>query len=49
MCLDGYGQVETMDERHKSMRFCKKENLFLSARIGRCLLVGNTTILKIGC
>jgi mannose-6-phosphate isomerase len=49
MCLDGYGQVETMDAEQKPMRFCKGETLFLPAGIGRCLVVGDTTILKIRC
>lgn len=39
MCMDGYGQVETMDADHKPMRFCKGETLFLPADIGRCLVV----------
>lgn len=49
MCLDGYGQVETMDAELKPMRFLKGETLFLPAGIGRCLVIGETTILKIRC
>lgn len=49
MCLDGYGQVETMDADRKPVRFCKGETLFLPAGIGRCLVVGDTTVLKIRC
>lgn len=49
MCLDGYGQVETMDADQKSMRFCKGETMFLPAGIGRCLVVGDATVLKIRC
>ena len=49
MCLDGYGQVETMDADQKPMRFCKGETLFLPAGIGRCLVVGDATVLKIRC
>lgn len=49
MCLDGYGQVETMDADLKPMRFSKGETLFLPARIGKCLALGETTILKVHC
>ena len=49
MCLDGYGQVETMDSDPKPMRFCKGETLFLPAGLGRCLFVGDATVLKIRC
>lgn len=49
MCLDGYGQVETMDADQRPMRFCKGETLFLPAGIGRCLVVGDATVLKIRC
>lgn len=49
MCLDGYGQVETMDANQKPMRFSKGETIFLPAGIGRCLVVGDTTVLKIRC
>jgi mannose-6-phosphate isomerase len=49
MCLDGYGQIETMDAEQKPMRFSKGETLFLSAGLGRCLVVGDTTTLKIRC
>lgn len=48
-CLDGYGQVETMDADQRPMRFCKGETIFLPAGIGRCLVVGDTTVLKIRC
>lgn len=49
MCLEGYGQVETMDADLKPVRFSKGETLFLPAGIGRCLTLGETTILKIRC
>lgn len=49
MCLDGYGQVETMDAELKPVRFMKGETLFLPAGIGRCLLIGEATLLKIRC
>ena len=49
MCLDGCGQVETMDSERKPVRFCKGETLFLPAGLGRCLVVGDVTVLKIRC
>ena len=49
MCLDGYGQVETMDEELNPVRFMKGETLFLPANIGRCLMIGDITVLKIRC
>lgn len=49
MCLDGHGQVETMDAEQKPMRFSKGETMFLPAGIGRCLVVGDATVLKIRC
>ncbi|WP_373218830.1 type I phosphomannose isomerase catalytic subunit [Ruminococcus sp. 5_1_39BFAA] len=49
MCLDGYGQVETIDADSKPMRFSKGETLFLPAGIGKCLVIGEATILKVRC
>lgn len=49
MCLDGYGQVETMDAEQKPMRFSKGETIFLPAGIGRCLVLGDASLLKIRC
>ena len=49
MCLDGYGQVETMDADQKPMRFCKGETLFLPAELGRCLVVGDAELIKVRC
>lgn len=49
MCLDGYGQVETMDADLKPIRFVKGETMFLPAGIGRCLVIGETVLLKIRC
>lgn len=47
MCLDGYGQVEV--DGDKPVRFSKGETVFLSAGIGRCLIIGDTSVLKIRC
>lgn len=49
MCLDGYGQVETMDADQKPVRFSKGETMFLPAGLGRCLVVGDAMVLKIRC
>lgn len=49
MCLDGEGQIETMDENLKPVRFMKGKTLFLPAGIGRCMVVGDATVLKIRC
>lgn len=47
MCLDGYGQVEA--DGDKPVRFSKGETIFLPAGIGRCLIIGDTAVLKIRC
>lgn len=47
MCLDGYGQVEV--DGDKPVRFSKGETVFLPAGIGRCLIIGDTSVLKIRC
>lgn len=49
MCLEGEGQIETMDESMKPVRFIKGRTMFLPAGIGRCLVVGDATVLKIRC
>lgn len=49
MCLDGYGQVETMDAELKPVRFCKGETMFIPAGIGRCMVIGEAAVLKIRC
>lgn len=47
MCIDGYGQVEVDGDR--PVRFSKGETVFLPAGIGRCLIIGDATVLKIRC
>lgn len=49
MCLNGNGQIETMDSDLKPVRFCKGETMFLPAGIGRCIVLGETTLLKTRC
>lgn len=49
MCLDGYGEVQTMDAEKKPMRFSKGETLFLPAGLGRCLVVGDAELIKVRC
>jgi mannose-6-phosphate isomerase len=47
MCLDGYGQVETIDAELKPVRLVKGETAFIPAAIGKCLVIGDMTMLKI--
>lgn len=49
MCLDGEGQIETMDENLKPVRFMKGRTMFLPAGLGRCLVIGDAIVLKIRC
>ncbi len=49
MCLNGYGEVQTMDAEQKPMRFSKGETLFLPAGLGRCLVVGDAEMIKVRC
>lgn len=49
MCLNGFGEVQTMDAEQKPMRFGKGETLFLPAGLGRCLAIGEFESLKIRC
>lgn len=49
MCLNGYGEVQTMDADQKPMRFGKGDTLFVPAGMGRCLVIGDTELLKIRC
>lgn len=49
LCLDGYGEIQTMDDEQKSLRFIKGETMFLPAGLGRCLILGEVEILKIRC
>lgn len=47
MCLDGYGEVQTMDTEQKPVRFSKGETLFLPAGLGKCFVVGDTELIKV--
>lgn len=49
MCLDGYGEVQTMDAEQKPMRVSKGETLFLPAGLGRCVVVGDAELIKVRC
>lgn len=49
MCLDGCGEVQTMDAEQKPMRFNRGETLFLPAGLGRCLVVGDAELLNVRC
>jgi mannose-6-phosphate isomerase len=48
LCLDGNGGIETA-ENNKPLRFSKGDCLFLPSGIGRCYVLGDTTLLKIRC
>ena len=49
MCIEGEGGIETMNSDGKSIRFKKGETMFLPAGLGKCVLFGRTTLLKIRC
>lgn len=49
LCLDGEGQIETMDDTKKSVRFQKGDCLYIPAGMGRCYLLGEAEILKVRC
>lgn len=49
MCLNGYGEVQTMDTEQKPVRFSKGETLFLPAGLGKCFVVGDTELIKVRC
>lgn len=49
VCLDGDCEISTMDPEQKPVRFCKGETVFLPAGLGRCKVLGKTTLLKIRC
>ncbi|MCD8397890.1 MAG: class I mannose-6-phosphate isomerase [Lachnospiraceae bacterium] len=49
LCIEGEGQVETVDENTRPVRFSKGDCLFLSAGTGKCYLLGEAEILKVRC
>lgn len=49
MCLEGEGEIETMDIDSKPLRLKKGETLFLPAGMGKCVLFGEAELLKIRC
>lgn len=46
LCIDGRGGIETEGNR-RPLRFMKGDCIFLPARLGRCHVLGNSTLLKI--
>ncbi|SEQ86157.1 mannose-6-phosphate isomerase [Lachnospiraceae bacterium NE2001] len=46
LCTEGFGGIETEYSR-RPLRFAKGDCIFLPAAIGRCHVLGNTTLLKI--
>ena len=49
MCIDGDGEIATTKPDQKPVRFNKGETMFLPAGLGRCQVIGETTLLKIRC
>lgn len=49
MCLNGDGEIATVNPDQKPVRFYKGDTLFLPAKLGRCQVLGETTLLKIRC
>ena len=47
MCLNGYGEVQTVDAEQKQMRFNKGETLFFPTGLGRCLAVGDAELIEV--
>lgn len=49
MCLNGYGEVQSLDIDQKPVRFKKGETLFAPAGIGRCFVIGDAELIKVRC
>lgn len=49
LCLEGNGGLEAGDEQERPLRFSKGDCIFLPAGIGRCHVIGETTLLKVRC
>lgn len=49
MCLNGYGEVQTVNAERKPMRFSKSKTLFLPTGLDRCLGVGDAELIKVQC
>ncbi len=49
LCLEGSGAIEVSASGQGSLRFLKGDCIFLPAGLGRCYVVGKTTLLKIRC
>ncbi len=49
LCLDGEGQVGKSEEGFRPVRFHKGDCLFIPADMGRCIVIGNTELLKVRC
>ncbi len=49
MCMDGYGEIQAIEEGQESIRFKKGDTLFLPAGIGKCYIFGKAVLLKIRC
>lgn len=49
MCLNGEGQIKIVNENLKPVKFVKGGTMFLPAGLGKCIIIGDATILKIRC
>lgn len=49
MCLSGAGQIEVLEPSAAPIQFSKGDTMFLPAGLGRCLVSGKATLLKIRC
>lgn len=49
ICIDGNGQVESMNVDLKPIRFIKGETLFIPSEMGKCLVVGVAELIKVRC
>lgn len=49
LCLEGSGTLETDGGEENSLSFSKGHCIFLPAGIGRCHVLGETTLLKVRC
>lgn len=49
VCLDGYGEIQVLDDMSGPIRFRKGETMFLPAGLGRCLVIGDAEMIKVRC
>ena len=49
ICIEGSGEIQTLDKETKTIKFDKGETLFLPANLGRCIVTGNNELIKVRC